>query len=115
MYGGQWTDQKLKWTPFQSLRCHSMQSGTTKEHKHTHELRRAQNHSAWSRETGQKSRIDKRSTGRRSEKGRTEKEEEVTDQAAEVTEAESSAPAASGPRESPIGPDPNPKRGSIMK
>ena len=62
MDGGQWTDQKLKWTPFQSLRCRSrvheyrgrespsktstsseprldaqaaMQSGTTKEHKHT--------------------------------------------------------------------------------
>ena len=35
--------------------------------------------------------------------------------AAEVTEAESSAPAASGPRESPIEPDPNPKRRLIMK
>ena len=35
--------------------------------------------------------------------------------AAEVTETESSAPAASGPRKSPIEPDPNPKRRSIMK
>ena len=35
--------------------------------------------------------------------------------AAEVTEAESSAPAASGPRESPIEPDPNPKRRLIVK
>ena len=35
--------------------------------------------------------------------------------AAEVTEAESSAPAASGPRESPIEPDQNPKRRLIMK
>ena len=62
MEGGQWTDQKLEWTPFQSLRCRSrehesrgrespsktsttsepqldaqaaMRSGTTKEHKHT--------------------------------------------------------------------------------
>ena len=35
--------------------------------------------------------------------------------AAEVTEAEPSAPAASGPRESPIEPDPNPKRRLIMK
>ena len=35
---------------------------------------------AWSRETGQKSRSDERSTGRRSEKGRTEKGGEVTDQ-----------------------------------
>ena len=62
MEGGQWADQKLKWTLFQSLRCRSrvheyrgreslsktstsseprldaqaaMQSGTTKEHKHT--------------------------------------------------------------------------------
>ena len=35
--------------------------------------------------------------------------------AAEVTEAASSAPAALGPRESPIEPDPNPKRRLIMK
>ena len=62
MEGGHWTDQKLEWTPFQSLRCRSkeheprgrespsktsmsseprsdvqaaMRSGTTKEHKHT--------------------------------------------------------------------------------
>ena len=35
--------------------------------------------------------------------------------AAEVTEAESSAPAASGSRESPIEPDPNPKRILLMK
>ena len=61
MEGGQWTDQKLEWTPFQSFRCLSrehesrgrespsktsmsleprldaqaaMRSGTTKEHKH---------------------------------------------------------------------------------
>ena len=34
--------------------------------------------------------------------------------AAEVTEAESSAPAASGSRECPIEPDPNPKRRLIM-
>ena len=35
--------------------------------------------------------------------------------AAEVTETESSAPAASGPRANPIEPDPNPKRRLIMK
>ena len=35
--------------------------------------------------------------------------------AAKVTEAESSAPASSGPRESPIQTDPNPKRRLIMK
>ena len=35
--------------------------------------------------------------------------------AAEVTETESSAPAASEPRENPIEPDPNPKRRLIMK
>ena len=35
--------------------------------------------------------------------------------AAEVTEAASSAPAALGPRESPIEPDPNPKGRLIMK
>ena len=35
--------------------------------------------------------------------------------ATEVTEAESLAPAASGPRDSPIEPDPNPKRRVIMK
>ena len=35
--------------------------------------------------------------------------------AAEVTEAESSAPAASGPRESPIEPDPNPKRRRLIR
>ena len=34
--------------------------------------------------------------------------------AAEVTETESSAPAASGPRENPIEPDPNPKRRLTM-
>ena len=62
MEGGQWTDQKFEWTPFQSLRCRSrerefrgkespsetstspeprldvqaaMQSRTIKEHRHT--------------------------------------------------------------------------------
>ena len=35
--------------------------------------------------------------------------------AAEVAETESSAPAASGPSENPIEPDPNPKRRLIMK
>ena len=62
MEGGQWTDQKLAWTPFQSLRCRSrehesrgrespsktsmsseprlhaqaaVRSGTTKEYRHT--------------------------------------------------------------------------------
>ena len=83
------------------------------------EIRRLEPQDRWDIEAVnyviQKRRNDKRSTGRRGEKGRAEKRRRSDRAAAEVTETESSAPAASGQRENPIEPDPNPKRKSIMK